>query len=240
MSQESKVTRSEIHKRGLFSLCHQLDISIDKIIVAYSGRYFSESDIEKADFFKGVLHNSLNNAQTLFLEKRCSLSFHKDNREVVEYGKDLAIGWLAEDAVLHKLSDFGLKIRSTGSDSHREYLAKQNIGTHSDYIVTSQNRAIAVELVISWNNYWIKTNRLDLRDSKFKRLSNKNIESVLIGIEPNSSCFFITSVEKIKNEFQWRENPAWGNKGVYTLNSIDKLMKPMTLFENEYLQNFFR
>lgn len=240
MSQESQVSRSEILKRGLFSLCSQLNILIENLIVPYSGQYFSESDIEKADFFNGVLYNSLNNAQLLFLEKRCSLSFHKDNREVVEYGKDLAIGWLAEDAVLHKLSDFGLKIRSTGSDSHREYLSKQNIGTHSDYIVTSPNRTIAVELVISWNNYWIKTNRLDLRDSKFKRLSNKNIESVLIGIEPNSRCFFITSVEQIRNEFKWRENPAWGNKGVYTLNSIDELMKPMNLFTNEYLQNFFR
>ena len=240
MAQEQGLSRNEIRRRGLISLCSQFDVSLEVLLENYSEKHFFNSTINKKEFFNEIINNKLSKESVDFLEQRCSYSYHKDNRASIDYGIDLAIGWLAEDLVLQKLSNFGFTVKSFGNDAHREYLPQDEIGTQADYILKTNNKDLAIELVISWNNYWQKTNRLDLRDSKFRRLSSREIDSVLIGIEPMSHSFFISSVAVMKKYFQWRENPAWGNKGVYTLHAIDKVMRPISMFKREYLLNFLK
>jgi len=234
------LSRNEIRRRGLLSLCSQLEISLEVLLDKYTGKRFSNTLLMKKDFFTDIVNHKLTKENIDFLEQHCSYSFHKDSRASVDYGIDLAIGWLAEDAVLQKLSELSFFVDSSGNDANREYLTQDQIGTQADFILKLDGKDLEVELVISWNNYWQKSNRLDLRDSKFKRLSNGKINSILIGFEPMTSNFFISSVEVMKKHFYWRENPAWGNKGVYTLDAIHKFMKPISMFKREYLLNFLK
>ena len=71
-----------------------------------------------------------------------------------------------------------------------------------------------------WNDYWIRSDKLDLRDNKFLKLSNE--QSLFLGIAPMSSKgIFLDFSEKL--DFRKRYNPAY-SKSSYTLKKIRNRM----------------
>lgn len=237
MSQE-RPSRNDIRHRGLLSLCTEIDISLEVLINRYVGKHFSNSSIEKKSLIENVLNDTLTEEQLNFIIERCSLSYHRDRRGALDYGRDLIIGWLAEDAVFTKLAKLDFEIQFNGNDQNREFLNIERIGTEADYLLNLNGKMFVIELVMSWETYWKRTNQLDLRDSKFSQLSNKSENCLLIGIEPMSQMFFIVQMKVVEKYFKWRQNPAWGNKGVYTLAEINKIIRPISMFNKDFLVSF--
>jgi hypothetical protein len=211
---------------------------LEVLINNYVGKHFLNSIIEKKSLIENILNDSLTEEQLNFINERCSLSYHRDRRQALEYGRDLVVGWLAEDAVLTKLANLNFEIQFNGNDQNREFLVKDAIGTKADYCLKLNEKLYNIELVISWDTYWKRTNQLDLRDSKFRQLTSSGENCALIGIEPMSQIFFIVSMGIVEKYFKWRQNPAWGNKGVYTLTDINKIVRPMNQFNREFLVGF--
>ena len=82
-----------------------------------------------------------------------------------------------------------------------------------------------------WNDYWIRSDMLDLRDNKFLRLSNE--KSLFLGIAPMSSKgIFLDFSEKL--DFIKRYNPAYG-KSSYTLNKVRNRMNDIDVSIQELI-----
>ena len=212
---------------GLSKLQETLSQSLDEILESYGDSKFRDSSVSKADFFFECLNLKLEESSRDLLLERCSLSFHKDARSSIEYGLDLVFGWLSEDVILSVLSSKGLEVKLNGEDKFREFLSSSEIGTTSDFQVTSRKETRPLEIIFSWNDYWKNSNKLDLRESKFRKLSKSGQEALCLGIELPTISGFLLDLSISSKDFNFRRNPAWGNKGVYTLEGIQKYMKPL-------------
>lgn len=221
-------------QKALKHLARSLDVDLTTLVDSYKNLNFSNSKLSKFHIFSKVLAEELDFESKQFLAERCALPFHRDNRNSVSYGIELVIGWLAEDILVAKLSSMGLTIGLSGNDRQREFLDADKIDTSSDFgISVKGSREAKVELVISWNGYWSKSKKLDLRDSKFRHLTRASTPTILLGFEPSTDSYFCFNIAEIKPQFIWRENPAWGNKGVYTLNSIDTHLRNIKELDTE-------
>lgn len=109
------------------------------------------------------MKDALTEEQMNLIVERCSLSYHRDHREALDYGRDLIIGWLAEDADFTKLARLNFQIQFNGNDQNREFLNIERIGTKADYLLNLNGKRFVIELVMSWETYWKLTNQLDLR-----------------------------------------------------------------------------
>jgi hypothetical protein len=154
----------------------------------------------------------------------------------MEYGLDLVFGWLSEDLILGYLQRKGIPVELAGEDRNREFLFPSEIGTTSDLLINSKGNLKPLEIVFSWNDYWKKTDRWDLRESKFKHLIRAGEESLCLGIELPSLQGFLVDMKNVQNAFVQRPNPAWGNKKSYTLFGMSSNLKNINLV----LDNFER
>ena len=230
--------RSSQKRLGLQLLVRELHRPLENVLNNYAGNFFDNSTVEKKLLFEEILNDGLSESNQAFLAQRCSLAYHKDSRSALEYGKDLIFGWLAEDIVLETLLDMKLNLILAGKDKKREFLNVDQIDTASDYEIQLTTCVRRMELVISWNDYWTSTNRLDIRDSKFRRMTGNSDCSILLGLEPMSSKFFIMDLTHTQPLFKWRKNPAWGNKGVLTLTGIKDHLQDLSKIEERVLGHF--
>lgn len=230
--------RNSQKRLGLQLLVQKLHKPLANVLRHYVGKYFENSIVEKKVLFEEILTDSISESNQAFLVQRCSLAYHKDTRNALGYAKDLVFGWLAEDIVLETLLDMRVELTLAGKDRKREFLNEDQIDTASDYEIQLTTGVRKMELVISWNDYWISTNKLDIRDSKFRRMTSDSKCSILLGLEPMSSKFFIMDLSKTQPLFEWRMNPAWGNKGVLTLTGIKDYLQDFSKFEESVLGHF--
>jgi hypothetical protein len=134
---------------------------------------------------------------------------------------------MSEDLILHLLRSREFKIELSGEDRFREFLNVSAIGTASDYSIMLEGKPRSLELIISWNGYWERTNCLDLRDSKFRHLTQQGNESVCLGLELPSLKAFFLDMKDYKSQFVERINPAWGKKKVFTFSGIGRELHPI-------------
>jgi len=212
---------------GLSLIEKHLTESLEEIVGSYSGSKFRNSKINKATFFDECLKLKLSDSSEQLLAERCKLSFHRDMRSSIEYGLDLAFGWLSEDLILKALQRKGISVDLAGEDRHREFLFPSEIGTKSDFCLAINGISRPLEIVFSWNDYWKNTDRWDLRDSKYRHLVRSEEESLCLGIELPSLHGFLIDMKTLKNSFTKRSNPAWGNKTAYTLIGMQEKLKPV-------------
>jgi len=201
-----------------------LDVDLRSRMSQYEHEFFNNSKINKLEFFRHVVNDNLTNQEIAFLNNRCDLEFLKDYRTPIEYGVEIAFGWIMEDIIFWAIQDQGIAIRRDGNDQHREYLEVANISSTADYIINFPWGQKHLELVVSWTDYWNKTDKLDLRATKYHSMFEK--ETICFGVEAPTNKAFSINI-KHETEFEQTQNPSWGNKTCYTLPNLHKHLKPI-------------
>jgi hypothetical protein len=219
---------------GLSLIENHLSNSLDGILKSYSGMNFRNSEVDKEQFFRECLSLKLSKISEELLADRCQLSFHKDLRSSIEYGLELVFGWLSEDLLLEALRSRGISVALAGEDRHREFLSAAEIGTSSDFQILLNGVTRPLEIVFAWNNHWTTTDKWDLRDSKYRHLTQVGHESLCLGVEVPSLEGFLVDMRTVKNGFNQRLNPAWGNKSSYTLLDVRRRLKRIEMVLNEF------
>lgn len=203
----------------------QIGFDIQNIDSKYGNENFLNSNISKAELFTNALANKLNPNQIDFLNAKCSLTYFRDKRTPVEYGIDLMLGWLIEDAIFQTLCNAGLNLRLDGNDRDREYLNAVNISTQPDILIQT-NPPKALEIFADWRGTWRQYGHADLRDNKFSSLSKKN--ALLLGVCPIHSEGFLIDFASQANLFKYVSAiKGYGGKPGYSCPSIKTQLRPL-------------
>lgn len=211
-------------KAMIAKVATELGVDFELIVDKYKDQYFEDSSIHKYDFFKELLSDSLSGPSETFLNARCDLTRLRDSRTPIEYGKELAVGWIMEDVLLQAIENIGVDVQFQGFDQRREFLEKEKISARSDYWIVIDGETVSLELVTSWGSYWQSSDKLDLRDSKFKSMISKAEKTLCLGIEASSLNGFCIDMKKSSGLFENKPNPAWGFKPAYTLEGISSYL----------------
>ena len=115
------------------SLANHLDIDLSTVMGWYEGKTFQGTNVDKLQFFREVVTGQLSEESIGMLNERCDLPFLKDKRTPVEYGVELAYGWIVEDIILSALMYLSIEADLDSLDKEREYLDKNNISSRSDF-----------------------------------------------------------------------------------------------------------
>ena len=221
----------QIKIRSCLKALDQIGFDLESIKSKYGAEKFSNTNISKADLFTSALANQLQPAQIEYLNQKCSLTYFKDRRTPVEYGIDLMLGWLIEDAVFQTLNKAGFNSTLDGNDRRREYLAANNISTQPDILIQTTPPK-SLEIFADWRGTWRKYGHADLRDNKFVSLKNK--QAYLLGICPIDSEGFLIDFSSQADLFEYISAiKGYGNKPGYSCTSIKTQLKPL----NEVISN---
>ena len=232
----TQITSTKLRQRvsGLSLVELKFAESLEMIVSSYQGLRFSNSNVDKAEFFRQCLALNLSSDSETLIMDRCKLNFHKDMRSSLEYGLELVFGWLSEDLILGILKRRGVIVNLNGEDKLREFLTQSTIGTSSDFSISIDGKSRPLEIVFSWNDYWKKTDSWDIRDSKFRNLVRAGEESLCLGVELPSLNGFLYDMRDWKSKFIYRPNPAWGNKGAYRLEGISDQLQQIEIVLNAF------
>lgn len=208
--------------RMVVDLASHLGVDLSTVMSWYGGKTFQGTTIDKLEFFREVVTGSLSEQSEAMLNERCDLEFLKDRRTPVEYGVELAYGWIVEDIILVGLLYLGIEADLDSIDKEREYLDKNNISSRSDYKVKlhATDEEKMLELVVSWTDYWRSSDCLDLRQTKYNSMMSKAEGTICLGVEIPTLTGFCFDMQEVGPEFEKRDNPAWGFKPAYTLYGL--------------------
>ena len=189
------------------------------LFLRYQGQHFRDSAVEKSTLFETILGGTVSAQQAKFLGEACNLPYHRDARSSVEYGVDLALGWLIEDALAHRLKRAGAKVSLTGHDREREYLFAHEISQEPDLRIAWLGAERRVEVMCDWLDTWRTRDHLDLRDRKFSRLQAE--AAILFGIAPGSESALVLAAAAEAGAFRLnRSIPGYGGKPGYTARGV--------------------
>lgn len=219
----AKVTNQE-KSSMIRTLSSQLGVDMPSVMVKYSDQYFKDSSINKLEFFREVVMDTLSGPSKTFLTEHCDLPFFRDRRSPVDYGVELAFGWIIEDVILYAIASEGIDIEMQGLDQAREYLESNNISSRSDYKINIASGTKSLELVTSWGDYWQSTDTLDLRKTKYNNMVTKVEGTIVLGVEAPTQKGFVFDMADVKDAFVVRDNPAWGGKPAYSLSGMSTRM----------------
>jgi hypothetical protein len=200
-----------------------LDATPSALVNHYVGQCFPETEIQKSDLFKQVLDCSILAATAEYLARACDLPRFRDRRTPVEYGIDLVLGWLVEDAVLRFFESHDRTAVLSGHDRYREFLPPRKISTQPD-IRLGQDPGKLIEIFCDWKGTWRKHNHADLRDSKFNKLRSE--EALMIGIAPLTHEGFVIDFGSETGGFESSFIPAYQKPG-YTTHDIRDKLRPL-------------
>ena len=210
-----------------------LGIDANKILDKYKNTFFENTSLSKKESFISLMRLNPSISLKEYLDSKTNLSHFKDKRSNIEYAIDLVLGWLSEDTIISHLREKNITCDLNGRDRYREFLSPEFISAQPDIKIKTNERYRTLEIMNDWNDYWIRSDKLDLRDNKFLKLSNE--QSLFLGIAPMSSKGIFLDFSK-KLDFIERYNPAYGKKS-YTLNGIkNKLVDLVTCISN--LKNY--
>ncbi len=215
----------QIKTQSCLKALHQIGFDLQSIKAKYALKKFADSDISKADLFTSVLANQLQPAHVDYLNQKCALTYFKDKRTPVEYGIDLVLGWLIEDAVLQTLNKAGFKSTLDGNDRLRDFLSANSISAQPDIRIQTRS-AKSLEVFADWRGTWRRYGHADLRDNKF--LSLKNKRAYLLGISPIDSQGFLIDFSSESNLFTYVPSiKGYGGKSGYSCDSIQTKLMPL-------------
>lgn len=147
----------------------------------YSNDFFVDG-VAKVQIFREILKGDPTSDTIEYLDKRCTEGFGhlRGDRSGAEYGADLILGWIQEDALLSTFKRCGLLVELIGEDRNREFLRPGKISTNSDLLVSWQAQSRKVELAYDATGHWRKTDKYDMRDKKFSKLLAE--EAIIFGL----------------------------------------------------------
>lgn len=160
----------------------QLDLLEDVILDGYTDEVFGDGQ-SKYPVFKEVLAGLPSDSTVQYLVDKLTdgYGYLRGDRSGAEYGADLVLGWIVEDAFQKWAVDAGIASALAGHDRNREFLKPGKISAASDFLVgTREPRKL--ELATDYNGHWKRSNKYDLRDSKFKKLCEESALLFLIDV----------------------------------------------------------
>lgn len=176
-----------------------------------------------------ILQGDINALSNLFPETYrniMSCQHHRDNRTPLEYAQDLVASWLVEDSFLKVLNSNGLHAELDGADQNRRILANAKTSTSSDFIVSYNGNSRKLELMNDYTGYWARTGLLDLRDSKYQKLSAE--QSLFLAVSTTTKEFSLFDFgETVSARFIPSHRP-YGGKSAYEINIAKKIMLEAT------------
>lgn len=188
--------------------------------------FFGVSLVEKADEFGYSLDNLLIlKGKMDTLKEECpdiynniySCDHNRDKRSPEQYAKDLVASWLFEDYLLSMIDNQYFSVSLAGADKDRHILAKTNVKSDSDFVISKNGISIRLELATDYYNYWHTFGCIDLRDDKFIKL--KATGSILLGVSILDKTFFLLDFrdDSIIAKFIPHHKP-YGYKPAYRIN----------------------
>lgn len=154
-----------------------------------------------------------------------SCGHNRDARTAIEYGRDLVASWLFEDFLTENLAKAGIKIEAAGADKDREILLNTKVSASSDFIVTNDGKKRFLELMSDYTGYWARNGKMELRDSKFKRL--RELNSLFLGVSAVDNKFILLDMG---GEFESMFIPSYslyGGKSAYSVKLPEQSMKAL-------------
>ncbi len=205
------------------SAINHLGYDVAKIIKKYKGEFFPDGP-EKSICFTQVINKDLSDEVYDYLKIKCNLSHFKDSRQSYEYGIDLILGWLIEDAVLALLKEKGKKAVLSGHDRYREFLSARKISTQPDISVQFNTGERPLEIFSDWTSTWRSKNHADLRDNKYAKIKREG--AIMLGIAPITSEGFLIDFSNDEEGFQENFIAAYRKMG-YTFKGIRNILRPL-------------
>ena len=148
-----------------------------------------------------------------------SCSHHRDKRTPFEYAQDLVASWFMEDYFLKRLKESGVEIDLNGADKERKILPNLKVSTNSDYIISFKGKTRIVEFMVDYTGYWTRSNKIDLRDNKYLKLSSN--ESLFIGLSTLDKKFILLDFKTEINAIFIPSHYPYGGKPAYTIKILD-------------------
>ena len=115
---------------------------------------------------------------------------NRDRRTPLEYAQDLVASWIFEDYVVKKIQENPLlEILLAGADKKREILPGSRVSANSDTIICFKGRKRPLEIMTDYTGYWKNYKRIDLRDSKYEKLTNS--KSLFLGFSTKDTKYIL-------------------------------------------------
>jgi len=213
------------------SILAHFDVPQSDIVKSYAEEKF-EDGTPKQKTFVEILSGHPSAEVITYLDLRCTEGFGhlRGDRSGAEYAADLVLGWMVEDGFKLWAHNSNLSAENTGHDRGREFLRPGKISAASDFKIGVKSPR-RMELATDYKGHWKKTNKWDMRDSKFHKLDSENaliflidvlqIKGATIDLANKDSYDF----EHIPHHFIYKK-PAWALRNVrdYLLPLDDALV----------------
>jgi hypothetical protein len=207
--------------RKVFS---DLGVSLENALEVYAVRPFYDSGLTKSSFFLQVLTGQVDRRLATIVADRCDLPYLKDRRSALDYGVNLVLGWLVEDAVAEWLRQAGATVSVSGSDANREFLGRAQVSQDADLSVAVDGSQRALEVLCDWQDTWRLRDHLDLRDNKYRNLRSE--QALIFGLAPMQDSGLVIDLAQEGSSF--RRNPSirgYGGKPGFTLDGVGRLLR---------------
>jgi hypothetical protein len=202
-----------------------LGVSLEYAVAAYADRPFYDTGFAKSSFLEQVLVGRIDRRMATVVADRCNLPHLRDRRSALDYGLNLVLGWLVEDAVAEWFRCAGATVKATGTDSARDFLEQWQVSQAADLLVFAGSGSRSVEVLCDWKDTWRNHDHLDLRDNKYGQLRGE--EALLVGLAPSKRSALV--IDLASHEEAFRRNPSipgYGGKPGFTLDGVRRLLKP--------------
>lgn len=185
-----------------------------EISANYAGQLFQDG-VPKQKIFTEVISGNPGKAAIDYLDQRCTEGFGhlRGDRSGAEYGADLILGWAVEDGFKLWAKQSNLTAENSGHDKNREFLRPGKISAASDFKIGVKSPR-RMELATDYKGHWKKSNKWDMRDSKFQKLEDEQALIFLIDAVQVKGAT-IDLADKSKYEFEHipfhfiYKKPAW-------------------------------
>lgn len=209
---------------SLISICEKLGIPSEEIPFMYPDIPFS--NFLTRELATQAMNLDVSKKNSKRLDELCNIPFNRDNRTATEYAIDLIYGWFIEDIVIEYLLQNKLDVVKTGADREREFLSSGRIKSDLDVLVAYKGKSRYFDIYFDSGNYWQKTDKIDIRESKWKTIVNENSSIICV----SNAGFAIIDGD---SEFTIGPNSLWGGKNAATVKGIkDKLVDIETFTKN--------
>lgn len=152
---------------------------------------------------------------------------NKDSRSMLEYARDLVASWIFEDTIVQKLIAAGLSTSLSGTDKNREILATTKVSASSDCTIAFNGRHRHLEIMSDYTGWWESTGHLELRDSKYTKLSRE--KALFLGICTVSQKFILLDFSGQINARYIPSHRPYGGKPAYSINIEKAALKKFSM-----------
>lgn len=160
--------------------------------------------------------NTLRNSYPEIWDNLQSCKHHRDRRTPLEYAQDLVASWVFEDCLISALYNAGLDITHAGADRNRKILSGSNVSASSDAAILVRGHYVPLEIMCDYTGFWTRTNRMDLRDSKYSKL--KNAHSLFLGFSTVDNKVILLDFADDLNVTYTPSHFAYGGKPAYSIH----------------------